>query len=114
MYNNFPNWSYVFYFADENGKLIPAENLNTDGIKLGYLFYTIAQNQHIPYGGGIESKNELNQIGQKMMEEVFSGTSARTYIKKTYRKLKLIRIYYSFQNNSIDQQTDMMYEMEFE
>ncbi len=110
MYNNFPNWSYVFYFTEENGKLIPAKELNTDGIKLGYLFYTVAQNQHIPYGNGIESKKQLNSISKKMMEEVLSGASIRNKTKK----IKLVRTFYSFQNNSIQKQSDIMYEKEFE
>src|SRR5690554_5406096 len=69
MYNEFPNWSYTFYLEDENQEHIRIDDL--DHGSLSHLFYAEANNIKIHYGNNIESKEELEQVGEKIIENIF-------------------------------------------
>lgn len=104
MYNQLPNWSYVFYFTDEQDKLIPSENLNITGDQLGHLYYNIASAQKIETGNGLENDSALHLIGQIMFDEVMkhnTGFNAR---------IKLKRKYFYFNNDKINVKEHVMYE----
>lgn len=108
MYNSFPNWSYAFYLADENGKLIPAKEFNTIGTNIGHTFYSISESEKIDYGNGIESNAELQTIGKKMMDLIMLNNKSTKQ-----HKVVLHRIYFYYQNDTINQQNKIIYERNF-
>lgn len=110
MYNNFPNWSYVFYLQDENGNLFPSRLLKIDGGQLGHLYASTAQDKNISYGNGMESKQELTLIGNSILTQVFSLHKP----PKGVKKISLLRDYYFFQNQTVNKKTTLMYEMVLE
>ncbi len=110
MYNNLPNWSYVFYFVDEQNKLVPAKRFGVNGGTLGHLFSTIAEHHKIGYGNGSESKLELTFIGEKMMNQIIPNN----HQIKDLKKIKLIRIYYRIDENKSIKNITCMYEKNVE
>ncbi len=109
MYSSFPNWSYAFYLADENDKLIPAEQFQTTGGKMGHTYYSVCSSKKILYGNGMESDKELQTIGKEMMDLiVLNNKSAK------YSNIALHRIYFFYQNDTIKQQNKIIYERNFE
>ncbi|RKS99661.1 hypothetical protein [Flavobacterium sp. 123] len=109
MYSSFPNWSYAFYLADENDKLIPAEQFQTTGGKMGHTYYSVCSSKKILYGNGMESDKELQTIGKEMMDLIaLNNKSAK------YSNIALHRIYFFYQNDTIKQQNKIIYERNFE
>lgn len=111
MYSSFPNWSYAFYLADENGKLIPAKELNTTGGKMGHTFYSICESKNIDYGDDMESKIELQKIGKQMMDLILLNNTTSN-IK--YSRIALHRIYFYYKNDSIKKNNTIIYERNLE
>lgn len=110
MYNSIPNWSYVFYFVDEHNQLIPCDKLNTDGGVLGHQYSTIAEYNKIPYGSGTESTEQLNLIGEKITQQ----TLAKIKKPLTAKKIKLVRVYYHFNDAKLVSKLQCMYEKTLE
>lgn len=108
MYNQLPNWSYVFYFTDEQDQLIPGKNLNITGGQLGHLYYNIASAQNIETGNGLENDSSLNLIGQIMLEEVMK------YNPNFIVRIKLKRKYFYLSNDKINVKENLMYENKLE
>lgn len=111
MYSSFPNWSYAFYLADENNKLIPAEELNTTGGKMGHTFYSICESKKLIYGDGKESKTELNIIGKEMMDLILLNNKTST---TKHSKIALHRIYFFYDKDTIKQINTIIYERNLE
>ena len=111
MYNSFANWSYAFYLTDTNDSLIPCRKLNTRGVNLGHSFYAICNERDIDYGDGLESIADLKKVGFEMMRLVISKPENKNIKTK---KLKLWRIYYYYENDSIIQKKLLMYESNME
>lgn len=111
MYSSFPNWSYAFYLADENDKLIPSEELNTTGGKMGHTFYSICESKKIIYGDGRESKIELQTIGKEMMDLILLNNKIST-IK--HSKIAIHRIYFYYEKDTIKKINQILYERNLE
>ncbi len=109
MYSSFPNWSYAFYLTDENDTLIPAEEFQTTGGKMGHTFYSVCSAKKILYGNGMESDKELRTIGKEMMDLITVNTKSTKY-----PKIALHRIYFYYQNDTIKKQNKVIYERNFE
>ncbi len=105
MYSSFPNWSYAFYLADKNNKLIPAEEFQTNGGKMGHLFYSICESKKTVYGNGVESNIELQTTGKEMMDLILLNNKSTKH-----SKVALHRIYFFYQNDTIKQQNKIIYE----
>jgi hypothetical protein len=105
MYNQLPNWSYVFYFTDKNDSLIPCKKLNFTGGSLGHLYYNIAADQKIKYGNGMESEKELKIIGAKMLEEVMKQKPDSNKIDT----IKLMRKHFFYIGNKINTEDKLMF-----
>lgn len=110
MYNNFPNWSYVFYYVDENNMLIPCNKLKINGGNLGHLYATIAEYNKIPTGNGTETPEQLKLIGNQITQQILNQNGEPI----PYKKIKLVRIYYHFSNNQIVSERTYMYEKSLE
>lgn len=110
MYNNLPNWSYVFYFVDENNKLLPCKELNTNGGILGHLYSTIAEYNKITYGSGLETPEQLELIGEKITKQ----TLAKCKPPYSFKKIKLIRVYYHFNHDKLISKLNCIYEKSLE
>lgn len=110
MYNNLPNWSYAFYFADEHNRLIPGKQIKVYGGELGHLYSAIAQQHSIAFGEGKETDKQLHFIG-KIITEHALRKNKETFVSK---RIKLIRVYYRLSDNQIITQTTCMYEKSLE
>jgi hypothetical protein len=73
MYDNFPNWSYTFYFEDEVGNNLK-ETLPISHSAFSHLYFAELNNKGIPYGNGIETSKDLELIGKRITEQVFNFT----------------------------------------
>ena len=111
MYSSFPNWSYAFYLADENDKLIPAEQFQTTGGKMGHTFYSICESKKTIYGEGKESKIELQTIGKEMMDLILLNNKISTI---NHSKIALHRIYFYYQKDTIRKINQVIYERSLE
>jgi hypothetical protein len=89
MYNSFPNWSYVFYYTDKEGQLIPAKQLQTNTGHLAHMFYTACGTLQIEYGNGIETQQELKRLGLEITKQV----GQLIQLPKP-RKVKLHRVHF--------------------
>lgn len=105
MYNSFPNWSYVFYFSDENDKIIPTKQLHTNTGHLSHIFYTACESIGIDYGNGIESKESLYILGETIAKQV-----ALQVKLSTPKKVKLHRVFLHKENNKIIKKDVLIYE----
>lgn len=101
MYNNFPNWSYTFYFEDENNKLIK-HALFVQHSSLSHLFYSECQKQGIAYGYGMETREELKSVGLKVTQYAFNMNRIKT---DSTKQLKLYRIYNHIEDDKIKSDT---------
>lgn len=111
MYSSFPNWSYTFYLADENGKLIPSEEFDTTGGKMGHTFYSICESKKTNYGNGIESKTELQNIGKEMMDLILLNNKNNS---KKHPYLAIHRIFFFYKNDTIQKINTIIYEKNLE
>jgi hypothetical protein len=110
MYNSIPNWSYAFYFVDENNSLITCNRLNTRGGKLGHLYSTIAEYNKVPFGSGTESPQQLKLIGEKMTQQILTNVQHPLKVKK----IKLVRVYYHFNQDKLVSKLQCIYEKTME
>ncbi|MDB4061253.1 hypothetical protein N9515_04830 [Vicingaceae bacterium] len=102
MYSSFPNWSYSFYLTDETDKIVPFSKLKTFGSSVGHLYGSVANELNIPYGNFSESKEELKQIGDRMIYVLIDSNE----LEANYIKLNLKGFYY--QNDSIQELSVLM------
>lgn len=89
MYDNFPNWSYTFYFEDEAGnnlkKILPMSHG-----AFTHLYFTECQNKCVPCGYGLETSAELELIGGKITKQAFDLSKLK---EKGISKILLFRIH---------------------
>ncbi len=100
MYNNFPNWSYTFYFTDSNERLIDLPEITH--AQLSHKFYAECNLQKVNYGNGIESKTDLQYVGGKLTHKLFDNI----FRKRT--KLNLFRIYNHLEKGIINSDTTLI------
>ena len=89
MYNEFPNWSYSFYFTDDKQNIIQLKNGNYNGISHQYA--AVASSKGISYGNAAESEEELLIIGKELIYNSFSNNPSKT--------IYLFRIHNYFDEN---------------
>ena len=92
MYDKLPNWAYIFYLKDNNNRILftreyYSSNLSTHD--LGHVFYSYCQSKHIDYGFGNESQEELQVVGNFMLD----NTTDKLTLKKDIDTIYLIRKY---------------------
>lgn len=102
MYSHFPNWSYSFYLANEANEIIPFSDLETDGGALGHLYGSVSDELNIPYGDFMESEEELQKIGDRMMNILLEHRAHKASYYKLYRKA------FYYENDSIHEQIVLM------
>lgn len=105
MYNSFPNWSYTFYFTDENDSLIPSNEFDLSSGAINHKFYAICEDERINYGYGRESKSELFSIGKKMTEMIIPVAK-----KKDLTIVKLHRIHFKYVKDKVVKIDRVIYE----
>lgn len=86
MYNHFPNWSYSFYFTDDDQNIIELVNGNYTG--LSHQYAAVAARNEINYGSATETKEELLIIGKELISNSFS--------EKPFKTIRLFRIHNYF------------------
>jgi len=109
MYSSFPNWSYSFFITDSNNKFIPFNKFNISGGEMGHWFYSICENKKIKYGNGMESAQELNLVGNEMIELMFQKSNNDSVNTKR-KKIKLYRLFYFYNNDTIQKKYALMYD----
>jgi hypothetical protein len=102
MYSSFPNWAYSFYLTNESDEVIPFSTINTDGGAIGHLYGSVSDEFNIPYGEFMESKEELNKIGDRILNIILHSEELNA------KKLKLYRKAFYYQNDTIRERTDLM------
>lgn len=108
MYNQFPNWSYVFFLSDKNYELVPSiTHFNISGGWIGHTFYAICQSEGINYGNNMETKEELSLIGEKMFEQI---TKKNVPFLENHDTLYLYKTSFSIQNDEIIKKDEIIYE----
>jgi hypothetical protein len=108
MYNQFPNWSYVFYLSDEYKNLIPSKtNFNITGGWIGHTFYALCHDKGIKYGDNTESKEDLAFIGEKMFNQI---TQNNKILLKELSTIHLHKISFYIENDSIIKKDEVIYE----
>lgn len=107
MYNNFPNWSYVFFISNQNHELVPSmTNFNISGGWIGHTFYALCHSEGIKYGDNMETKEELKNIGEKMFKQI---TSKNQSFLEEHDTLYFHKIYFSIENNKIVKKDEIIY-----
>lgn len=104
MYNNFPNWSYTFFFEDENRKNLK-EFLPISHGALSHLYYTECDKQKIEHGNGLESTEDLEIIGKNITQQAIDFKSLQA---TSIRQVKLRRIYNYIEKNEMKSDTITM------
>ena len=105
MYNSFPNWSYTFYFTDENDSLIPSDEFDLSSGAINHKFYAICKSERINYGHGKESKSELFSIGEKMTEMIIPAAK-----KMDLSIVRLHRIHFKYVKGKVVKIDRVIYE----
>lgn len=108
MYSSFPNWSYVFYITDRDDKIIPFEEINTHGAEVSHLYYLLSEDLQILYGDFIESEENLDIIGTRMLEIL------KRQKDFDHPYLKLYRRGFYLENDSILRIDQLMTTIEYE
>lgn len=90
MYNNFPNWAYVFYVTDSSGKVLYNEEYFDKGSgSVAHMYYAACQHRNIKYGDDMETTSEMQILGNDILDQIelkrfdFSGDSLFLF-KKTF------------------------------
>ncbi len=109
MYSSFPNWSYSFFLTDSNNKFIPFNKFNMSGGEMGHWFYSICENKKIQYGNGMESRQELNLVGNEMIELMFKKNKYVSTIAER-KNIKLYRLFCFYSNDTIQKKYYLMYD----
>lgn len=104
MYNQFPNYAYVFYMLDENNQKMD-RFMRVDHGELSHLFFSVCEQQGIKYGDGMESAEELERIGEEVIRQALDWGSLS---KSTMKKAKLYRIYNHLSHKEIQSDTTLI------
>lgn len=97
MYNQFPNYAYIFYITDEHQQ-VRNDLMRINAGELSHLYFTECENQQIEYGNGVETKEQLNIIGLNITQQAIDLTAAK---EVEVKDLQLYRIYSHFENNQM-------------
>lgn len=68
MYNNFPNWSYTFYFTDENDQSL-SYCLKDRHENISHIYFAEFYNKGWKVGEGHENEKHLNIVGKNIIEK---------------------------------------------
>lgn len=105
MYDNLPNWAYVFYIKDNNDNPIYLKTKKTDILtteSLSHMFSSYCNNKKFQYGSDMESDSTLELSGKFLMGEICKKWSKS--IPKP-QKIYLFRkyVYLDVKNGMIEQ-----------
>lgn len=110
MYSSFADYSYAFYFTNENNQLIKCTDLNTTGTNLAHMYTTLCEKNNFSHGHGTESDSVLAVVGKQMLAIVKLNN---VNPKHKNKKVQLHRIYFFYEGQIIKHKTHLMYEEEF-
>lgn len=74
MYDNLPNWAYVFYVKENNDSAIYLNASKTYILtteNLSHMFSSYCNNKRFQYGSGMESDSTLELSGRFLMGEIY-------------------------------------------
>jgi hypothetical protein len=98
MYDSFPNYSYSFYISDSTGQLLPyARYFKVRANEIGHMYCEVFDEHQWARGMGIESDSQLRAAGSELMKSIISSQK----IPLPAGEIRLHRLYYKFQNDSI-------------
>jgi hypothetical protein len=110
MYSSFADYSYVFYFTDNENKMIKCTDLNTTGTNLAHMYTTICEKNDFKHGHGMESDSVLHEIGKQMLNIIRINNLKLTHNNK---KVKINRMYFYYEGKDIKCKKQEMYETIF-
>ncbi len=103
MYNEFPNYSYVFYLRDTEGHPIPLRQLRMGGGELAHNYFAIANALQLPNGKNLETQEHLALIGKKMAQII------RQKNPKFVQRFQIHRLYFYKQKNQLKKQDRVIF-----
>lgn len=103
MYNEFPNYAYVFYLSDSSSKAIPLERLHMGGGELAHNYFAIANALRFPNGKNLETEQHLSIIGQKMARIISQKNS------KPMPRFQIHRLYFYKQQDQLKKQDRVIF-----
>jgi hypothetical protein len=103
MYNEFPNYSYVFYLRDTEGHPIPLRQLRMGGGELAHNYFAIANALQLPNGENLETQEHLALIGKKMAQII------RQKNPKFVQRFQIHRLYFYKQKNQLKKQDRVIF-----
>lgn len=105
MYNHFPNWAYSFYMTDQNGQLLNKKVMPLSAGSFSHIYTAACKQAQIKYGDELESPEDLQKIGQFMMEQVLDEELLR---KSAITKVLLYRLNNHFVEGKLIEDTLLM------
>lgn len=103
MYNEFPNYSYVFYVSDLNNNPLALARLGMGGGELAHNYFAIANSHGFANGKNLESAQHLKQIGFEMAQ-IMKQKNPR--FKEPFQ---IHRLYFYKSNNQLKRQDRVIY-----
>lgn len=107
IYNQFPNYSYVFYFSDKNNNILKPSEFKTNSVAIAHIFYSTCQANNIDYGNNIESKDDLEKVGKILTDLIVK--KSKVYSKPN-TTICLHKIYFHYENGKIIKLDKIIYE----
>jgi hypothetical protein len=107
MYSSFPNWSYLFYFSDGENELIPSDKFSVNAGHVAHFYYSFASANDIVCGNFSETAEDLHTIGKAIVSNYVDSAQIKY---NSIEGLKLHRVGFLYQNDSIKIIDELMYE----
>lgn len=107
MYSNLPNYAYSFYLSDDKGQILPfAKYFKCADDYPAHTYNAICEDKKISYGNGLETEEQLAEIGKQMIAEL----KEHQYALLPKGQVQLHRINYFMENDSLKEVDSKMYE----
>ena len=107
MYSTIPNYAYSFYITDENG--VPLDSLfnNMRGL-LSHQYSSICEKHKYTHGYGRETDEELEIIGEEMIEAILSAVTDE--ISLASKTLYIYRIHFFMDKREVKKNEKLLFE----
>ena len=105
IYSSFPNWSYCFFIQNTKGDtLFWDKELGTYEASVSHMYSSICQYENIKYGHGMESAEELEIVGNLIMNQVIENQPKSLKMDTLY----LWRKHFSVHSGSIHEESALI------
>jgi hypothetical protein len=111
MYNNFPNYAYVFLLRDSRNHFIPLnKNYSITGANLGHLYFSIRNLHHY----NIKDNGERSEMDDSVGKEMFQYIKSKRYNKSCADSISVNKIFLHLKNGKITSNEIQLYKGKME